>query len=395
MMMGGIKPGDIWDIGKQEQEAMGLFDLNKIRNEALMEAFLNAESFDAEKMEGFRRIKKRARLNAEDEDMAYVSSDEADAYESNRMDEMYERYRKNRMIMNDKEKRKSAKESVKMDDDDFDDENFDDGFGPKTQKEMVINADLVVSDTDDDSLSGMETDSTMSGEENTMDTVRAFKEIDFENERIKKEKYEERMKTEVDTFMNDGDGDNDGNGDDVESEQITESTEKRVRFADDTKPGSPIKVEGASDSMESDDELGVNEAVEEVEADPDEVMANVIEEMQKNDDKGAGLLIPEAPDKELEFKSTSKMEKAQRWFADRIFDEVETNDTIEQKQMVKELGPEMIAGADGDDEQSDGEFEVVEGPDAERRRKRKEAKRKKEEEEGEKVCDSVIDENTE
>merc|ERR1719295_201593 len=197
-----------------------------------------------------------------------------------------------------------------------------------------------------------------------MDSMRAFKEEALEKERereAKKAMEEKAEKEKVDSFTADAEG-----------------KQKRVRFADD--------VEMKDDSDDEKEEI-----------DPKEIGKKVIEELGKDQDDGAGLLVPEdIRPEEVKFKEVTKMRRAQRWFSDRIFDEIETNDEMEKNQMIEELGPELVAGMqseeikedaknDGDDEESDGEFEVVPGPATERRKKRAEMKRKEEEKKGEKT----------
>merc|ERR1719242_839350 len=114
MLMGGIKPDDIWELGKEQQEAQGLFNLGKIRSEKILEKFLAADDGQAENISSYRK-RRRQRVGGK-RDVHFVEfedSDDAVEAEAVHMDTMYEKYKKTVGKQNAKEKRDTMYEKYK------------------------------------------------------------------------------------------------------------------------------------------------------------------------------------------------------------------------------------------------------------------------------------------
>merc|ERR1712045_584995 len=79
---------------------------------------------------------------------------------------------------------------------------------------------------------------------------------------------------------------------------------------------------------------------------------------KRNDDKedGGGLIVEE---KEFILKEDSKMIKAKRWFSDNIFDDIEINEELDEKQMKEEFGD--LIEQNKEEKDDDGDFEIVPG----------------------------------
>eukprot|EP00484_Ammonia_sp_Unknown_P029803 CAMPEP_0197051364 /NCGR_PEP_ID=MMETSP1384-20130603/26045_1 /TAXON_ID=29189 /ORGANISM="Ammonia sp." /LENGTH=946 /DNA_ID=CAMNT_0042483917 /DNA_START=24 /DNA_END=2864 /DNA_ORIENTATION=- len=124
MMMGGVKPGDDWNIAEQEQATEGLFSLKKFRSAAELEYFMDGDnSVDLPN----KRKKKNNRIGVIGYEEFEDSEAELEAEEA-RMDEMYNRYKKNHGMRTVKEERRLLKEGLGLDSDDAfsDEEDADD-----------------------------------------------------------------------------------------------------------------------------------------------------------------------------------------------------------------------------------------------------------------------------
>eukprot|EP01083_Nonionella_stella_P291535 991965_1 len=115
MLMGGIQPNDVWDIGQQEQLQEGLFSLKQFENKKQLTAFLNTDdnTIPKHKYKSKKKIKKFYDK--------FSDSDEELMIEEERMDKLYKNYKRKRHLRTKKEERQRIKDGIGLDsDDEFD-----------------------------------------------------------------------------------------------------------------------------------------------------------------------------------------------------------------------------------------------------------------------------------
>eukprot|EP00485_Elphidium_margaritaceum_P008525 CAMPEP_0202698920 /NCGR_PEP_ID=MMETSP1385-20130828/12155_1 /ASSEMBLY_ACC=CAM_ASM_000861 /TAXON_ID=933848 /ORGANISM="Elphidium margaritaceum" /LENGTH=967 /DNA_ID=CAMNT_0049355749 /DNA_START=9 /DNA_END=2912 /DNA_ORIENTATION=+ len=257
MMMGGVRPDDVWDIADQEQSAMGLFSLKSFINSEELEQFMNGDNTVILPSANANKNKKKMQSKVADID----GSDDELAMNSDALDVMYRRYQKNHGLKSKKESRAQMKAAI-----------------------------------------GLASDDEFSSCDSLAD---------------------------VDTDTNDEDEDVD---------------------ADDKQRGKHQEKDEDEDN--------------DMDVDVDVEMLRKDAEIVKRDADGNELVMDEQA---FVLKEDTKMTKAKRWFSDNIFDDIETNDALDEQQMAQEFA-DVVAKSDEDkvedDDDDDAEFEVVPGPNS-------------------------------
>merc|ERR1712157_69875 len=111
MLMGGIKPDDVWEIGKQEQMGEGLFSLKDFENAEELKNFMDTKN--SVLIPHKIKEKKIKSFYEKFED----SEDELEIEEM-RLDHLYKRYKKNHGLRTKKEERKMIKDGIGLQSDD-------------------------------------------------------------------------------------------------------------------------------------------------------------------------------------------------------------------------------------------------------------------------------------